>query len=279
MNPSVISIPLFIFSLISFSILASRAKEMKPYKRRSTLYALIAAVGYGLSSLFYFIFTSLSWIWIFCLLIIFFSLYGIANHYLSGKILPWTRRVHIFWIFIYSLIIACLGSIVFIWGYYFLSDKDHNYTLLAFGTYFILPVFIYHAFKAYYSIPKKEYKKWYYPVGQAIDDPSDRELEAPFVITFEFEKKFDDPNVTSFRAKAPRYMKFGRLFYFFINDYNSRHQESKIEYIYDKSKSFGWIFYIKSNWYDSYTYINPEETIAENKIEENSVIICKRIMD
>jgi hypothetical protein len=209
----------------------------------------------------------------------FYAGLGILHHYLGRKILPWTRKAKVFWVFLYNLVIAAIGSIAYLWGYYFLSEKDFNPSFLYTGTFFLLPSLIYYAFEALNEIPRKEFKKWYYPIGQAIDDPSDRELEGPFVISFEFEKKFDDINVTSFRAKAPRYMKFGRLFYFFINDYNSRHPESKIEYVYDKSKPYGWVFYIKPTWYGSVHFINSEETIAENKIEENSVIVCKRIMD
>jgi hypothetical protein len=210
---------------------------------------------------------------------LFFSGLGVAHLFFGRKILPWTRKVHLFWSFIYYLVIAALGSIGYFWGYYLFSNQGFNPVLLVTCSYFFLPEFIYHAFKSYYQIPTKEYMKWFYPVGQAIDDPTDRELEAPFVITFEFEKKFDDLNMTSFRAKAPRYMKFGRLFYFFINDYNSRHPESKIDYIYDKSRSYGWVFYFKPNFLGKNIYINPEETIADNKMEEDSIIICKRIMD
>jgi hypothetical protein len=274
-----ITIRLFIISLVSFSIMAARVKEMKPYKRRSTFYALIAAIAYGLAALFFFIFTYVPWVMMFIILVIFYAGLNVAHHYVGRIILPWTRKAHVFWIFIYSMIIALLGTIVFMFGYYFFSKGGFNFAFIIVGVMFFVPVFILHSYRAFHAIPQKVFKKWYYPIGQAIDDPSDRELESPFVISFEFEKKFDDNEVTSFRAKAPKYMKYGRLFYFFINDYNSRHPESKIDYIYDKSKSYGWVFYVKPNWYESLSYINPDETIAENRIEENTVVICKRIMD
>jgi hypothetical protein len=274
-----ISIVLFIFSLVSFSILSSRVKVMKPYKKASTFYVLIGGVVFALSSLFSLVFTSLSWIWVFIFLVLFYSGLGLAHQYFGGKILPWTRKARLFWVFLYSLIISALGSIGYMWGFYFLSETSFTFTFLIFSSFFFLPLFIVKTYFAYFEIPKRDFKKWFYPVGQPIDDPSDRELEAPFVITFEFEKKFDDLHLTSFRAKAPRYMKFGRLFYFFINDYNGRHPESKIEFIYDKSKPFGWIFYTRPYWYGGRYYIDHEATVMENKIEENSVIYCKRVID
>jgi hypothetical protein len=259
--------------------MASKAKEMKKYKKRSALYILVAAIAFGLVSLGFYIFSYFHWIVMFTFLTVFYTGLSIAHLYTSRYMLPWTRRAHIFWVFLFAFIISLVGSIVHFYAYYFLSHKEFNYVFLIPAVFFYIPIFVFHTYKAYYSIPQRDYKKWYYPFGQTIDDPTDRELESPFVISFEFEKKFDDAEVTTFRAKAPKYMKFGRLFYFFINDYNSRHPESKIEYIYDKSKSYGWIFFKKPNWYETLSYINPDDTIADNRIEENTVIICKRIMD
>jgi len=274
-----IAIPLFIISLVGFSILAGRVKEMKRFKKRSLFYALLAAIVYAFSSLFFFLITYVSWGWLFFLLITFYAGLSISHYYISRIILPWIRKVHVFWAFLYSMIIAALGTIGYMYAYFFLSRGEFNYSFIIPASFFFIPLFIHYSYLAFYDVPGKVFKKWYYPFGKAIEDPTDKELESPVVISFEFEKKFDDSEVTTFRAKAPKYMKFGRLFYFFIDDYNNRHPESKIEYIYDKSKPFGWIFYLRPNWYETQTFIDPDETIADNRIEENAVIICKRIMD
>jgi len=274
-----ITIPLFIISLVGFSILSGRVKEMKRFKRRSLFYAILAAIVYACSSLFYYLISYVSWEFLFISLVLFYSGLSIGHFFLSRIILPWIRKVHVFWAFLYLLIIACVGTIGYMYAYYFLSRGEFNSSFILPASFFFVPLFIYYSFLAFYDVPSKEFKKWYYPFGKAVEDPTDKELESPVVISFEFEKKFDDNELTTFRAKAPKYMKFGRLFYFFIDDYNNRHPEGKIEYIYDKSKPYGWIFYLKPTWYESQTFIDPDETIADNKIEENSVIICKRIMD
>ena len=81
------------------------------------------------------------------------------------------------------------------------------------------------------KVPPKKYKLWYYPVDQNIEDPSDEELENPIIISFIFKKNEKSNELTTFRAKAPVGMKVGRLFYFFINDYNDRHPEGAISYL------------------------------------------------
>ena len=73
-------------------------------------------------------------------------------------------------------------------------------------------------------------------------------------------------------------MQFGRLFYFFLIDYNERHPESPIEIVDVESKNPSeWIFYFKPNWYSSLKHIDITNTVDGNHIKENTVIICKRV--
>ena len=74
-------------------------------------------------------------------------------------------------------------------------------------------------------------------------------------------------------------MTFGKLFYYFINDYNDRNPDEKIEYLDEKNKPVDWIFYFKPKWFSSIHYIDPEETNSFNFVKENSVILCKRVTE
>jgi len=112
---------------------------------------------------------------------------------------------------------------------------------------------------------------------QEVPDPTDKELEAPVVVAFEFQKNQTDKGITNFRAKAPRGMQFGRLFYFFINDYNARHPEETIEYTNASFTPYEWIFFLKPGFFGGKKYLDPEKSIYHNQIKENSVIVCKRV--
>ncbi len=75
-------------------------------------------------------------------------------------------------------------------------------------------------------------------------------------------------------------MEMGQLFYYFINDYNERHPQDKIEYIDGAGEPYGWVFYQKPQFFDlQKRYINAGNTIFLNGIKENNVIICSRSLN
>src|SRR5690625_2491422 len=96
--------------------------------------------------------------------------------------------------------------------------------------------------------------------------------------SFVIRKKEADSDPVSFRAKAPAKMTLSRLFYYFVEDYNDQHPEHMLEYIDQMGQPYGWIFYFKPAWYRPFDrrYADPAKTIQENKIRENTVIVCKR---
>jgi len=127
-------------------------------------------------------------------------------------------------------------------------------------------------------VPQKEYKLWYYPVNQNIDDPSDEELENPIVISFIFKKNEHSNESTTFRAKAPVGMQVGRLFYFFINDYNGRHPEGVISYMNEQNEPYGWIFKkVRNKFLGLKEVIDPESPVYTEEIRENDLLYCQRI--
>jgi len=128
------------------------------------------------------------------------------------------------------------------------------------------------------KVPKKEFKLWHYPVNQNIEDPSDEELDNPVIISFIFRKNESSRELTTFRAKAPVGMKVGRLFYYFINDYNDRHPEGAISYINDYNEPYGWIFKKVSNsFFGLKEAIDPDSSVYGNEIRENDLLYCHRI--
>jgi hypothetical protein len=141
----------------------------------------------------------------------------------------------------------------------------------------MVPFLFTRSVQYYLAIPLKIFKTWKYPLTEKILDPTDSELAIPVVISFEFQKRVDEPGITNFRAKAPRDMQFGRLFYFFINDYNDRHPEGMIEVASPDKSAFSWVFFHKAKWFNKTRFIDPDESILSNQIKENSVVVCQRV--
>ena len=269
----------FIISMILFGIVFNN-KNAKQNKFRTLLYAfvfglLIGAGGIlGNNDLLTISHSSLYYMLAGWMLIL-----GLLYVLLLNKILTWALKNSFGPDFALTLGTGLLGAalllVSFHFAHYSLFAKVHLTTILI----FLVPFLFYSTYLFLLNIPVKVLRKWQYPVDKHIDDPTDREMDSPLVVGFEFKKKAEDENMTTFRAKAPKEMTFGKLFYYFINDYNDRNPDEKIEFMNEKNNPYSWIFYHKPKWFSGIRYIDPEETNAFNFVKENSVIVCKRVIE
>ncbi len=216
----------------------------------------------------------------FIFLQVYFLLLGLVHFYCMHQRLHWSGKPDAFWIeLMFTTLTGILGSIGFMVVYRLLNENGLQYIMTGSILLFIIPLVFYQTFRKAIAIPPKIIKEWFYPVNEEIDEPEDSKMKNLLVISFEFQKQVTDSDVTNFRAKAPTDMEFGQLFYYFINDYNDRHPNSRISFVNPKGEPHGWIFYKKPNWYSVITnYISAEKTIFNNHIRENDVIICARSM-
>lgn len=179
-------------------------------------------------------------------------------------------------LFIFALLFFII--VVFSSLQYFLKDKTFLFfPMLMSMLAFFIPVTVYYTFEAALNIPKSDFPKWQYPLHHAIDLPDEHAGEKILVIAFEFSKNSAVKAKTNFRAKGPETMKLGDLFYHFINDYNDFQNETPIEYTETEYNAQTWGFHLKPRWYQPHRILDPELTVRENKIMENSIIICERI--
>lgn len=211
---------------------------------------------------------------------VYFFLLGVAHFYYMHQRLKWSGEPEAFWIeLLFTTLLCILGSIGFLIVFRLLNKNGLHYIMTGSFLFFIIPLVFYQTFRKAIAIPPKIIKEWFYPVNEEIDEPEESKMKNLLVISFEFQKQISDTELTNFRAKAPTDMEFGQLFYYFINDYNDRHPNSRISFVNGKKEPHGWIFYKKSNWYTVMTrYISADKTIFNNHIKENDVIICTRSM-
>ena len=265
---------IIIFLIIVVALLSltlSKGKNAKKYQMATIIYLVITALCFGIAGLpgllgTFFILTQI------LILII-----GVLHAVFLYKLVPWTVKGKFLWEFLFSVAVAFLGAIFFLLVYNFILQVHVlQYVMLTAITWFFVPFFFVQAFNLYRMIPARIFRKWHYPVGKEINDPLDSELVSLLVVSFVFHKKMNDPEITTFRAKAPLHMVFGRLFYYFVNDYNERHREGPIELLDLEENPHGWVFHHKPNWLGIKRYIDPDQIITDNQIRENSVIICQR---
>ncbi len=181
-----------------------------------------------------------------------------------------------FWTeFLYTIVIMLLGLIGFLFVVQFYK-AEYMYVFLASVICFMIPYFVVKLYEFAISIPVPIYKKWTYPSTENMKDPKESELKNPVIISFEFNKDVDTDEISSFRLKAPEQMEFGKLFYFFINDYNERHPESQIAHKDKENKPYEWVFFSKPDFIGNRKHIDFIKTVGSNRIKENDVIICQR---
>ena len=252
--------------------------SIRPYRKQTLLYMLVAFFFFaiiGFTAHPSFVVDSTT------ILIIFqayFLLLGVGHYYYMHEYLLWSGDKRAFGLeLLFTLLLSLLGAIGFLLIYRLINKNGLQYIMSGSILFFIIPFLIIHTFRRAIAIPPKIVKEWFYPVEQEVEEPEESKMKNLLVISFEFRKMTTDPHFTNFRAKAPVDMEFGKLFYFFINDYNERHPNGKIHFINESGEAHGWIFYKKPRWHTFITqYIDGEKTIFTNHIRENEVIICER---
>lgn len=178
--------------------------------------------------------------------------------------------------FLYTIIATIFGLVGFIMVAQ-LFKIDYTIIFTAAAICFVIPFMIVKVYEFSISVPVPIYKSWEYPTDSNIKDPTNDELKNPRVISFEFSKDYDNESITNFKLKAPEQMELGKLFYFFVNDYNERHPEERIAFMNKDNTASEWMFYSKANWLGIRKFFNFGKTIDANKIQENDVIVCKRV--
>lgn len=280
MNPTSIVLKLasLVFSGGILLILFKRIKALKKYGLASVIYVLLVSLLLAFPTLFNLFRLNFSEILILIFAQVFILIIGTLHVFLVPSTLPWYQTQPFNFQFLF---IICILFLAFFFCNLSLSDlQQHQLPLVWYLSllWFLIPVLLDKTANELLKVPHKEYKLWYYPVDQNIEDPSDEELENPVIISFIFKKNEQSNELTTFRAKAPVGMKVGRLFYFFINDYNGRHPEGVISYMNENREPSGWIFKkVRSKFLGLKEVIDPDNSIYADEIRENDLLYCQRL--
>ncbi len=266
-----------ILAIVLYVIVENKTKEAKLNRKINIFYGVIIALIIGLVPVIGYLglrgFTLIIFICIQVLLLVL----GILHNRLLIKYLPWFKSSPLAMQFLYSISMLCLGGALMLLLLDLSQLTAYPLIMLSGLIWFFVPLLFSQSWKAYISLPIKQFKSWRYPIDEPIDPPTDEEMNSLVVIAFEFLKTTNETERTVFRAKAPVFMSLGRLFYYFINDYNDRHPDTPIEYSINGTSACHWLFYVKPKWYQGKKYLDYESAIKDNGVKENSVIVCQRV--
>jgi hypothetical protein len=211
-----------------------------------------------------------------------FLLGGIVQSTLIHRKFFLAREENLKRVFIGELLF-CLAEmlftvVIFAAAWYYLWSREFMfYPMLLSALFFMVPILFLRMFTEAAGIPAAQFDTWKYPVNSPIEPPDDNGNERLVVMGFEIAKNLDDKQKTFFRARAPEEIGLGELFYHFINDYNELQSETPIQYINKQHDVVEWWFRLKKKWYQREQILDPGLTVKENKVTENTVIICERI--
>lgn len=183
------------------------------------------------------------------------------------------------WMEMWFLLIVLLYLVIpFLVVYTIFHGNTFSFNMVFSLLPFLIPTLIYATFVRAVAIPAKIYHTWAVDlIAGEYPEINDDEYKELIVITLVFQKSHDSLNRTEFRARAPIRIDFGRMFYFFVNDYNIRNIDSPINMVDQTGMPQNWVFYLKPEWYGTSKYVDPNLPLYMNGIEENSVIICERV--
>ncbi len=266
-----------VLGLGAYLILFKKVKGLKKYGVSGLIYVLLLSLMMSSVTLFLLVRPDMGeMISLLFAQVVILSL-GTLHVFFAPRLLPWYGDQYFGMKLVY--IICILLFCFFFTNLYFTFIVD-SYVEMVWhlsSLWFLVPVLLNQTIMKLMKVPPKQFKKWKYPVSINIPDPTDGEMENPVLISFIFKKTQHSPDETIFRAKAPYQMKLGRLFYFFINDYNSKYPESPVSFVDENNQPYEWIFFkVKSKLLKLKTALDPDNTISVCKIKENTTLICSR---
>ncbi len=265
----------FVLPVVFFTINKANP-ELNP--KRIILYTLLFAILIGVGGgVGYFTAVTES-VWLFVLLQILYTLMGVFYYRLL--------KLNFFGYFTYpnfsggllTFITAALGLIVFVFCFDYLCFDDlathYGMSILM----FLIPFLFLKTFEMLLRIPPEIHKVWFYPLGEEEPDFDEIDLNKIYLVELEFTKSINDTEIKNYKVKAPLDLKFGDWYRSFLDNYNYKFDQDPIQFMDDQQNPFGWSFTNKpKNWWQSPNFIDPDLTIKQNKITENTVIVAKRV--
>ncbi len=258
-------------------LISSKTTKLKEEKKKFFYYILVQILAFVIFSVILFNLKETTVQGRFIANQVFFLIAGCVHTYLfRGKYQKFeSKKIHteIFIAFVSSLFISSIVLVILD----FYKELGFLFFYFAALLFFTIPSILITFFEAAMSIPVKLYKRWFYPLNNRYPQPNASEMNNIILLNLIFQKSTDDKNLVNFKVKAPKGFEFGRLFYYFINDYNIKHPNETIKFLDNAQEPYGWYFQTKPKWYGSSDYIDPDVSIDTNKLIDGSTIICQRI--
>ena len=247
------------------------------------LYALISGIILALPGLFGFSGSTFNpyWYLIGSMYYFFFGLIHVKQlkkRFRGKDVSPWVSTSFEVILTVFNLL---FGVYLFAYIFDWLSPfKGFAYPSATSSISYTIPLFFHYTYQAFLRIPFSIYKTWSYEFNRQVVDFDGVDLNKLLVVTVELTKNVNDGN--QFRIKAKTLttgVTFGDWFQKVLEDYNFKNGTNTIELQQEDGAYYDWIFYTKRSLFHFRKYLDFELDIAQNKLRENDVISCKRVVE
>ena len=180
-----------------------------------------------------------------------------------------------------GLVTGALGVYLYALIFNYVGTLNYGYWAASCLLPFLAPVLFSYAYIALVSVPNEIYKLWYYPrqaeeiVLEGVD------YYRLMILEVQVRKH---PLATGapikVKARTTPEMPFGLWFQKFIDDYNYKFPGEPIETRDQETTEYGWLFYsLKPSVFRLRHYIDFDQTIAQNKLREDYLIVARRVQE
>lgn len=203
---------------------------------------------------------------------------NLLHHYFRKHFISTTKSIVFECILTITSLVA--GGYLFVMIFKWISkDLGNPYMAASSLLTFFIPLLFYYCYVSFISIPFDIYKTWQYDPDKKPHNFQGVDFDKLMVLNVELSKNSEDTQRFRIKAKTmPSGITYGDWFFRVVDDYNFKNSNSKIQLIDANNNPYYWIFYIKKSFFSSRKYIDFEKDILSNKILENEVIICKRVI-
>ncbi len=262
--------------ILAFIAVVIAKKNKIASNKHLIAYILLSAIIITIPALLGFIDYAFMPYWYICLQI-FYLFLGVLNMKVSQYNFPKLEEKPFYMQFGFSFVIVFIGAAFFSMVFNMFNELQYGLWACTCTLTFLFPPLFKQTLDKYMDIPTEIYKIWRYsdkdlPIFESID------YNKLMVIEVEIYKNVGDTNPTKIKAKTPDNITYGMWFQKFLHDYNLKFPTAPIQ-TNDGSKAFGWIFYYKQSFFHFRKYIDPDQTIVENKIQEKFIIVAKRVQE
>ncbi len=188
-------------------------------------------------------------------------IFGIAAYFIARKNKLLNNKKLIAYLLLCGIILALPGLSGFM---------DYNFMPYA----YILLVILYWTAGYYNRLILR--KVWKYS-EEYDSDTLYINRERSIVMDVDIFRRVDDPASERITGKASEDVIFGQWFQRMIDDCNLKSPSSPIVYKNEGGAYYEWVFYTKPSFFKRRRYIDPDVTLAGNKLKRHDVIIAKRV--